>query len=282
MIKLIKHNGLPRFARNNKPFTVHHSQFTQLAFTLAETLIVIGILGVVAALTLPNLNHATGDKETVTRLKKVHSTLNEAFDRAIATYGPLDEWQNTCGNTSEELAACTFKRITEFLKVSKTCSNGDYDEETGDLDTANMESCTTSLDGWTDPYQSAAVLADGTTFIVYDFYNPSCDENRWQYKNICIDYIEVDINGKNKGKNQYGQDQFEFMVTKDSGIVPFIHFRNNTYAGVVSDCMSGKNFQCTFWVLEYENMDYLKADNSGKCTDNPSITLDGVTNTSCH
>ena len=62
------------------------------AFTLAETLIVIGIIGVVAALTLPNLNHATGDKETVTRVKKIYSMLNDATDRAVAKYGPLDEW----------------------------------------------------------------------------------------------------------------------------------------------------------------------------------------------
>ena len=43
-----------------------------LAFTLAEVLIVIGIIGVVAALTLPNLNHATGDKEKVTKVKKIY------------------------------------------------------------------------------------------------------------------------------------------------------------------------------------------------------------------
>ena len=40
-------------------FTTHSSQFTNFAFTLAETLIVMGIIGVVAALTLPNLNSST-------------------------------------------------------------------------------------------------------------------------------------------------------------------------------------------------------------------------------
>ena len=38
-----------------------------LAFTLAETLVVMGIIGVVAALTIPNLNQATGEKEIVAR-----------------------------------------------------------------------------------------------------------------------------------------------------------------------------------------------------------------------
>ena len=88
---------------------------TQTAFTLAETLIVIGIIGVVAALTLPNLNHATGDKETVTRVKKSYSMLNEANDRAVAIYGPISEWSDVC---HENLNSCYMNRISEFLKVS--------------------------------------------------------------------------------------------------------------------------------------------------------------------
>ena len=49
-----------------------------LGFTLAEVLIVIGIIGVVAALTLPNLNHATGDKERITKVKKIYSKIGRA------------------------------------------------------------------------------------------------------------------------------------------------------------------------------------------------------------
>lgn len=45
------------------------------AFTLAETLIVMGIIGVVAALTIPNLNSSTADKEKVAKLKKYIQTL---------------------------------------------------------------------------------------------------------------------------------------------------------------------------------------------------------------
>ena len=46
-----------------------------LAFTLAETLIVMGIIGVVAALTIPNLNSSTADKEKVAKVKKYIQTL---------------------------------------------------------------------------------------------------------------------------------------------------------------------------------------------------------------
>ena len=58
-----------------------------LAFTLAETLIVMGIIGIVSALTLPNLNSSTGEKEKVAKVKKIYSNLNDALGRAVAVYG---------------------------------------------------------------------------------------------------------------------------------------------------------------------------------------------------
>ena len=62
-----------------------------IAFTLAETLVVMGIIGVVAALTIPNLNQSTGDGEKVAKVKKVYANLEDAFVRATAVYGPFDE-----------------------------------------------------------------------------------------------------------------------------------------------------------------------------------------------
>jgi prepilin-type N-terminal cleavage/methylation domain-containing protein len=62
------------------------------AFTLAEVLITLGIIGVVAALTLPNLiyNHTKNVVET--RLKKVYSTMNQAIMLAEAEYGDKKDW----------------------------------------------------------------------------------------------------------------------------------------------------------------------------------------------
>ena len=61
-----------------------------IAFTLAETLIVMGIIGIVSALTLPNLNASTGEKEKVAKVKKIYQNLNDAYGRAQAVYGPID------------------------------------------------------------------------------------------------------------------------------------------------------------------------------------------------
>ncbi len=96
-----------------------------LAFTLAETLIVMGIIGVVATLTIPNLNSSTKHKESVTRLKKIYAQLNEAHTRAIAVYGsfenrfPAEVDYRPGGWQCYSCAAVYTDRITEFLKVQK-------------------------------------------------------------------------------------------------------------------------------------------------------------------
>ena len=41
-----------------------------LAFTLAEVLVVMGIIGVVAAITIPTLNNTTNEKEIVAKVNK--------------------------------------------------------------------------------------------------------------------------------------------------------------------------------------------------------------------
>ncbi len=90
----------------------------KIAFTLAETLIVMGIIGVVAALTIPNLNSSTADKEKVAKVKKIYQNLDDALGRAQAVYGPYDEWTLNITNTTS-INQRIGERITEFMKVSK-------------------------------------------------------------------------------------------------------------------------------------------------------------------
>lgn len=58
------------------------------AFTLAEVLITLGIIGVVAAITMPTLIQNHRKHEIETRLKKVYSTMNQAIEMSIAN----DSW----------------------------------------------------------------------------------------------------------------------------------------------------------------------------------------------
>ena len=65
---------------------------THLGFTLAEVLITLGIIGVVAALTLPALIQNYQKKVTAISVKKAYSELNQIIEMAKADYGDSSSW----------------------------------------------------------------------------------------------------------------------------------------------------------------------------------------------
>ena len=58
-------------------------------FTLAEVLITLVIIGVIAALTIPALMNKTNEQETVVAVKKAYSVLGQAYQRVIAENGEI-------------------------------------------------------------------------------------------------------------------------------------------------------------------------------------------------
>ena len=213
------------------------------AFTLAETLIVMGIIGVVAALTLPNLNSSTGDKEKVAKLQKIYSNLQDALGRAEAVYGPFDEWCS--GLSDDNCDKRFFERVSEFMKYSKVCTVSD--------------TCTLFNSGSSEGtrVKHAVILADGSV-VGFDF------DSVW-YR------FYVDIDGMNKGLNYAGIDYFNFTINPNEKL----HLNNRPLQ------YNDNANETAAWVIKYGNMDYLKTTGySLKCPDGKTI-LDGTTNTSC-
>src|SRR5574344_915991 len=95
-----------------------------LAFTLAEVLITLGIIGVVAALTIPTLMQKTEERETVSKLKKVYSTLQNAYSRAINDEGELSDW----GTITDTAAGSdlVLQKFVPYLNVLKNCGTTDF------------------------------------------------------------------------------------------------------------------------------------------------------------
>ena len=60
-------------------------------FTLAEVLITLGIIGIVAALTMPSLIQNSKRQETSARLKKFYSTMSQALIMAELDNGPIKD-----------------------------------------------------------------------------------------------------------------------------------------------------------------------------------------------
>jgi hypothetical protein len=87
------------------------------AFTLAETLIAIGIIGVVAAMTIPNLIHKYQKKVVEENLKKTYAELQNVIKQSEAENGPFEGWDYTLGYSA---FANTY--ITPYMKV-KPCKS---------------------------------------------------------------------------------------------------------------------------------------------------------------
>ena len=260
--------------RNSKKIksqsTNHHLLVKTIAFTLAETLVVMGIIGVVAALTIPNLNQSTGDREKVAKLKKVYANLTDAFGRATAVYGPIDEWFINMDYSGSNVRLAD--RMTEFMKISKSCgtegegcfSSDDYSDLAGDSQDSPIT--------WND--EPMYLLADGTAVDFYISYK-DCDGSEGQLQKELCGVIYVDIDGV-KGSNTSGKDYFLFTVAK-SGIYPDgAQILNDDSVNYGKDCFNGGG-DCAGWIIEMGNMDYLKADSDGKCPNGTTLSVDNPT-----
>ena len=213
-----------------------------LAFTLAETLVVMGIIGVVAALTIPNLSSTTNNAQQIARFKKVYAEISAAHDRATAVYGPVETWfvNDNCTPTGVNIYSnpeCTkryFGRLIEFLKTQKICEN----TTSGCMNNSTIYHLNFESYGGGDKSLPAVILARGASF--YLFANtPSCESS--------CGAIRVDIDGPEKGKNTLGIDWFIFEITKN-GVRPWSY----------NDCFSS-GYSCGEWIMKNGNMDYIIA-----------------------
>ena len=174
-------------------------------FTLAEVLITLVIIGVIAAMTIPTLINKTNNHEYVSRLKKVYSTLSQATNKIIAEEGnpkaDIGGWA-----TSQEVIYNMYKK---HLSLSKDCG----------LDTE----CAAHYASWRENSSInnsegnySLILADGSQIWLGNV-NTGCSYETSGTSNICY-LIHVDVNGK-KGPNLLPKDVFAFAV-KENGIFP--------------------------------------------------------------
>lgn len=91
------------------------------AFTLAEVLITLAIIGIVAALTIPSLISAYKKKVIETKLVHFYSTFNQALNRAKVDYGDFSQWKLlTYESTEDDVKSWHETYIKPYIKVAKT------------------------------------------------------------------------------------------------------------------------------------------------------------------
>lgn len=95
-----------------------NTNLQQRGFTLAEVLITLGIIGVVAALTLPTLIQNYKKNVLSTRISKFASTFQQAVRMAEAEHGETSQWEKLRSvNSGEECFEHYNKYIGKYLKT---------------------------------------------------------------------------------------------------------------------------------------------------------------------
>ena len=237
------HHSLIFNDMNFSRFTSHFS-LKKAAFTLAEVLITLGIIGVVAAMTMPSLTQNYQEKATVTKLKKCYSLVSQAYVSILNDEGGSDTLQ--AGDDLEMM-----EKFGKYLKYQKTCgrNKGCFPNVTYKSVTGNGYS------KWEDDTtdRSRAILTDGTLIMFNKSAMWGGNEGNYLYAQIY-----VDINGF-KGPNQLGRDFFYFYINPEK-IVPAgakALEEKNEDQKFTKNCIQQNGYACAAWVIYNENMDYL-------------------------
>lgn len=99
----------------------------QAGFTMSEVLITLGIIGIIAAMTLPQLIKNYQKKRTVNKLKSTYSILCNAIQMAKVDYGDdVNQWELPDG-IDEKASSDYFseKYLIPYLKIAKDCNPGE-------------------------------------------------------------------------------------------------------------------------------------------------------------
>ena len=255
-----------------------HDYKRLLAFTLAEVLITLGIIGVVAAMTLPTLIQKYQEKDTVTALKKFYSSISQAYIYAKNEYGYPDIWypENASRGVLSDIMLDNFAK---FMKTTKIChtNKGCFP----DVKYKKIDGNYTS--NWNERTDTSKLItSDGMSVFFYS-YGPVAFNDRGDSGALTETYgaLSVDINGFKK-PNMAGRDIFSFIIARD-GIVPYgvpastfttnydTMEREKAFPRTCNteNCYGGCE-GCCAWVIYKENMDYLHCsdlswDGKNKC-----------------
>ena len=112
LLPLTKREGNSFSDKDFSRFTSHFS-LKHAAFTLAEVLITLGIIGVVAALTMPALIQQQHKLVVETRLKKFYSVINQAITMSEKDNGDKLYWTPS---DSDDLWNSYLKKYIKYVK----------------------------------------------------------------------------------------------------------------------------------------------------------------------
>ena len=199
------------------------------AFTLAEVLITLSIIGIVAAMTLPSLVNKVKYKELETALNKNYSILQQALQRAQIDTGEVirpANYQNTGGSARAPIKQLLLKYIIK----AKDCGTG-----------TEQGACV----------ENAGISGSENVKDIYRTYN---NQNGINY--YLMD-VTVDVNGIKKRPNRWGYDLFTFELTNSGKLLPMgaegTHYTDMSKYCSATNTGNTNGIACTYKALTDKN-----------------------------
>ena len=186
----------------------------KFAFTLAEVLITLTIIGVISAMVLPNMLGHWEKKTLETQTKHFYSMLQLAIHNYMVdnrvdnlSDSPMycekyESDENDCERAREEVD----KFITKYLKVALTCQNSNSLQNKNNSCYSVTVKPLDKRSEYHNPWGPKYILAHG--YAIYANYPPDFSDPM---------SISVDVNGR-KGPNRAGRDIWAMSIYHDGSI----------------------------------------------------------------
>ena len=216
-------------------------------FTLAEVLITLVIIGVIAALTIPALMNKTNEQETVVAVKKAYSVISQAYQRVIAENGEIIP--SSLGENGTDATKTLGKMFAKQLNTQKVCGISSGGDCFADKYTYFDGSVVPDFNN--DNFWYKLRLNDGMSLGFVKLNNTYEIRGNSEPLNYVIVYVIVDVNG-DKAPNIVGKDVFAFYITK-FGVIPY--GSSDDTVEPISTCRT-VGWGCTAWVTTKGNVDY--------------------------
>lgn len=207
----------------------------EFAFTLAEILITLGIIGIVAAMTIPTLMANYQKKQTVTKLQKAISIINQAYRLAYDDVGE---------STAEEARAMGGveyfnKYWNPYIKVSSLCDKIGCDYNSGGSPWFAPSGKRYPIQLQTDYSRVGFYSLDGYFYLIVVLVGGSKDSETTNSQ------IFGDINGANK-PNILGKDVFVLKrkVDGEKGGVVVPACYSGSKSGIDNNCSKTGSGDC--------------------------------------
>lgn len=211
-------------------FTDERTNFTWLkkqAFTLAEVLITLGIIGIVAAMTLPAVINKINMKHYIALLKEDYSILSQAHNSITADNGSFQYGIQHCNGTeSTTLNRCFMNVFSKKLKSIRTCEtpynkNDSKNSCFTEFSKIKLLNGTTATSSYLNNTAATMILANGSVLLFF-LDSADCEYNYngvFNYKRC--GWVTIDVNGLQK-PNTFSKDIYVLYIM-DKAIKPLIY-----------------------------------------------------------